>query len=132
VGFAALTTTPMTETRSVGIGGLLVVGIAVLLATTFLPAVLSYLGRNIDRPRWLARPLARFHAPTGWERWARFLLHRPWRAIAGGGIAVFSESLHPTLVVHLADDDENTRAAVKKAVAGEPVQIVSSGRFRKL
>ena len=88
VGFAALTTTPMTETRSVGIGGLLVVGIAVLLATTFLPAVLSYLGRNIDRPRWLARPLARFHAPTGWERWARFLLHRPWRAIAGGGIAI--------------------------------------------
>lgn len=88
VGFAALTTTPLTETRSVGIGGLLVVAIAVLLATTFLPALLSYLGRNIDRPRWLARPLARFHAPTGWERWARFLLHRPWRAIAGGGIAI--------------------------------------------
>ena len=37
-----------------------------------------------------------------------------------------------SLVVHLADDDENTRAAVKKAVAGGPVQIVSSGRFRKL
>jgi len=88
VGFAALTTTPMTETRSVGIGGLLVVASSVLLSTTFLPAVLSYLGRNIDRPRWLARPLARFHAPTGWERWARFLLHRPWRAIAGGGIAI--------------------------------------------
>jgi putative drug exporter of the RND superfamily len=88
VGFAALTTTPLTETRSVGIGGLLVVGTAVLLATTFLPALLAYLGRNIDRPRWLARPLARFSAPTGWERWARFLLHRPWRAIAGGGIAI--------------------------------------------
>src|SRR5258708_35956164 len=88
VGFAALTTTPMTETRSVGIGGLLVVASSVLLSTTFLPAVLSYLGRNIDRPRWLARPLARFHAPTGWERRARFLLHRPWRAIPGGGIAI--------------------------------------------
>jgi hypothetical protein len=36
-----------------------------------------------------------------------------------------------SLVVHLADDDENTRAAVKKAVAGEPVQIVRSGTFRK-
>src|SRR5258708_13542994 len=88
VGFAALTTTPMTETRSVGIGGLLVVASSVLLSTTFLPAVRSYLGRNIDRPRWLARPLARFHAPTGWERWARFLLHRPWPAVAGGGTAV--------------------------------------------
>jgi putative drug exporter of the RND superfamily len=88
VGFAALLTTPLVETRSVGIGGLLVVGIAVLLATTFLPAMLAILGRNIDRPRWLARPLARIHAPTGWERWARWLGHRPWRAIAGGGVTV--------------------------------------------
>jgi putative drug exporter of the RND superfamily len=85
VGFAALLTTPLTETRSVGIGGLLVVAVAIGLATTFLPALLSLLGRNIDRPRWLARPLARFHAPTGWERWARWLGHRPWRAIAIGG-----------------------------------------------
>ncbi len=88
VGFAALTTTPLTETRSVGIGGLLVVGVAVLLATTFLPAALAVLGRNIDRPKWLAGPLAKIHAPGGWERWARWLGHRPWRAIAGGGIAV--------------------------------------------
>ncbi|HEY6807508.1 MAG TPA: MMPL family transporter [Gemmatimonadales bacterium] len=84
VGFGALLTTPLTETRSVGIGGLIVVGVAILLATTLLPAILSLLGRNIDRPRWLARPLARFHAPTGWERWARWLGHRPWRAIALG------------------------------------------------
>ena len=87
VGFAALLTTPLTETRSVGIGGLLVVGVAVALATTFLPAVLSLLGRNIDRPKWLAQPLAKIHAPT-WERWARWLGHRPWHAIAVGGVAI--------------------------------------------
>ena len=88
VGFAALILTPLTETRSVGVGGLVVVGVAVLLATTFLPAALAMLGRNIDRPKWLARPLARIHAPTGWERWARTLAHRPWRAILGGGLTV--------------------------------------------
>jgi RND superfamily putative drug exporter len=88
VGFAALILTPLTETRSVGIGGLIVVAVAVLLATTFLPAALAILGRNIDRPRWLARPLARIHTPQGWERWARSLGHRPWRAILGGGLAV--------------------------------------------
>ena len=88
VGFAALILTPLTETRSVGIGGLIVVAVAVLLATTFLPAALAFLGREIDRPKWLARPLARIHAPTGWERWARSLGHRPWRAILGGGLAV--------------------------------------------
>ena len=68
VGFAALLTTPIVETQSVGVGGLLVVGVAVLLATTFLPAMLVVLGRNIDQPRWLG--------------------HRPWRAIAGGGLAI--------------------------------------------
>jgi len=61
VGFAALVFTPLSDTRSV---------------------------RNIDRPKWLARPLARFHAPTGWERWARWLGHRPWRAVAVGGMAI--------------------------------------------
>ncbi len=84
VGFGALILTPLTETRSVGIGGLIVVAVAVLLATTFLPAALAILGRNIDRPKWLARPLARIHTPAGWERWARSLGHRPWRAILGG------------------------------------------------
>src|SRR5206468_3921765 len=77
VGFAALVMTPLSDTRSVGVGGLLVVLAAVLLATTFLPALLAVLGRNIDRPRWLARPLARFHAPPAWARWASWLALRP-------------------------------------------------------
>src|SRR3989442_15447028 len=85
VGFAALVTTPLSDTRSVGVGGLLVVAVAVLLATTFLPAVLAILGRNIDPPKGLARPLAPVHPPTGWERWARWRGPRPWRAGAGGG-----------------------------------------------
>ncbi|MFN2572249.1 MAG: MMPL family transporter [Gemmatimonadales bacterium] len=88
VGFGALILTPLTETRSVGVGGLIVVAVAVLLATTFLPAALAILGRDIDRPKWLARMLAFIHTPQGWERWARSLGHRPWRAILGGGLAV--------------------------------------------
>ena len=65
LGFASLLVTPISETRSVGIGGLLVVTIAVLLAVTLLPASLSFLGRIIDKPRWLARRLAWYHAPAG-------------------------------------------------------------------
>src|SRR5216117_4380034 len=68
VGFAALVTTPLSDTRSVGVGGLFVVGAAVLLATTFLPAVLAILGRNIDRPKWLARPLAQIGRASCRER----------------------------------------------------------------
>src|SRR2546430_10695138 len=77
---------PISDTRSVGVGGLVVVGVAVLLATTFLPAALAILGRNIDRPKWLPRPLARIPAPDGWGGWARTLWHPPPRATFGRGL----------------------------------------------
>lgn len=88
VGLGGLFVIPLPETRSIAIGGVFVVAAAVALSTTLLPAVLSLLGRAIDRPRWLARRLAWYHAPFGWERWARWLGHHPWRAITIGGVVV--------------------------------------------
>jgi RND superfamily putative drug exporter len=88
VGFGALVFTPLIDTRSVGIGGLVVVAVAVLLSTTLLPALLALLGRTIDRPRSLARWLAWYHRPQVWERWARSLSRHPWRAIALGGFTI--------------------------------------------
>ncbi len=88
VGFASLLILPTSETRSMGIGGLLVVTAAVLLSTTLLPAVLAILGRSIDKPRWLARRLAWYHAPAPWERWARWLGQHPWRAIVIGAVVI--------------------------------------------
>ena len=35
------------------------------------------------------------------------------------------------LVVHVSNDDEATRAAIKQEVDDEPVRIVKSGEFRK-
>lgn len=88
VGFGALLLTPLVETQSVGIGGLVVVAVAVLLSTTLLPALLAVLGRQIDRPRWLARRLTWYHAPTAWEKWARSLSRNPLRALAVGGAII--------------------------------------------
>ena len=88
VGFAALLIPPMVETRSIGLSGLVVVAVAVLLSTTLLPALLAILGRAIDTPRWLARRLAWYHAPTIWERWARSLSRHPYRALTLGGLGV--------------------------------------------
>jgi RND superfamily putative drug exporter len=88
VGFAALLFTPLVETRSVGLGGLVVVAVAVLLSTTLLPALLAIMGRSIERPRWLARRLAWWHAPRIWETWARTLSRHPWRAVTLGGLAI--------------------------------------------
>ena len=88
VGFGALLFTPMIETRSVGIGGLIVVAVAVLLSVTLLPALLAVLGREIDRPKWLARRLAWYHAPQVWEKWARTLSRHPIRAMVYGGVTI--------------------------------------------
>src|SRR5439155_218315 len=88
VGFGALVLTPLIETRSLGIGGLIVVGVAVLLSTTLLPALLAMIGRDIDRPRWLARRLTWYHSPLGWEKWARSLARHPARALVLGSAAV--------------------------------------------
>ena len=88
VGFGALVFTPLVETRSVGLGGLIVVAVAVLLSTTLLPALLAMIGRGIDRPRWLARRLIWYHSPLGWEKWARTLARHPRRALLLGGTAV--------------------------------------------
>ncbi len=88
VGFGALLLTPLIETRSVGIGGLVVVGVAVLLSVTLLPALLAVLGREIDRPKWLAKRLAWYHAPQVWEKWARTLSRHPLRAMAYGGVVI--------------------------------------------
>jgi RND superfamily putative drug exporter len=88
VGFGALILTPLVETKSVGMAGLIVVGVAVLLSTTLLPALLALIGREIDRPRWLARRLTWYHSPRGWEKWARTLARRPGMALLLGGSAV--------------------------------------------
>ena len=53
------------------------VAVAVLLSITLLPALLAVLGREIDRPRWLARRLTWYHAPQVWEKWARTLSPAP-------------------------------------------------------
>jgi RND superfamily putative drug exporter len=86
VGFAALLIIPVPETRSIAMGGLLVVAVAVLLSVTLLPAGLAVLGRAIDGPQWLARLLAWYHHPLFWEPWARWLGYHPIRALAIGGV----------------------------------------------
>jgi len=96
VGFGALLLTPLSETRSVGIAGLVVVAIAVLLSTTLLPALLAVLGRNIDRPRWLAQRLAWYHRPQIWERWARNISRHPYR-FAALGVATIALLTYPAL-----------------------------------
>jgi RND superfamily putative drug exporter len=93
VGFAALLLTPIVETRSIGIGGMIVVGVAVALATTLLPALLAILGPRIDWPGWLARRLAWYHAREPWRRWARMIIAHPGRALFAGTLLIGAVAL---------------------------------------
>jgi RND superfamily putative drug exporter len=82
VGFAGLLFTPLVETRSIGVGGLVVVAVAVLLATSFLPAVLLLLGPGAARRWWRPGPVS---AAAFWGRWAQLLARRPtWALVASG------------------------------------------------
>src|SRR5690242_291883 len=81
-GFAGLVFTPLVETRSIGIGGLVVVVAAVALALTALPALLAVLGPRVARRVTLG---ASGSGAAAWERWARAVTrHAAWALVAAG------------------------------------------------
>jgi RND superfamily putative drug exporter len=85
VGLAALLVVPLAETRSVGTGGLIVVGVSILLSISFLPAALAIIGHAVEWPRGLARLTAPLRSETGWMRYAASLGRHPIRAIIISG-----------------------------------------------
>jgi putative drug exporter of the RND superfamily len=88
IGFAALLLTPLVETRSVGLAGIVVVAVMVLLAVTLLPAALMLLGSAVDWPRWLASRLAWYRQPTLWVGWASAIARWPLTALFAGGLVL--------------------------------------------
>lgn len=52
--------------------------------------------------------------------------------VNGIGIERGTDDNDYVLVIHVTDDDEATRAAIREEVDDEPVRIVKSGTFRKM
>jgi RND superfamily putative drug exporter len=82
IGLCGLLFTPLVETRSVGIGGLLVVVVSMLATLTLVPAILAAVGERIDYPIWMSRPLRNVRAEAMWERTAHWVMSHPWCALA--------------------------------------------------
>jgi putative drug exporter of the RND superfamily len=83
IGFAALLLVPVSEVRSIGMGGLVVTTVAVLVASTFLPVALAWLGPWIDVvPLRLWRWKTRFN----WRGWAQWVSRHPVAILVGGGL----------------------------------------------
>jgi hypothetical protein len=52
--------------------------------------------------------------------------------VNGIGIQRGTDDNDYVLVIHVTDDDEATRAAIREEVDDEPVRIVKSGTFKKM
>ncbi len=103
IGLAAMLFYRGTFLVSMGICGALVVAVSVLLALTFLPALLALLGRRIDR---LAIPVLR-PRPFGqgmWHRIALAVMRRPALVLVPT-VAVLLAAGTPFLHIHLASTD---------------------------
>jgi RND superfamily putative drug exporter len=84
IGFAAMLMVRVSEVRSIGMGGLIVTTVAVLVASTLLPVLLSWIGPWIDAGSlgFARRPATRQH----WRRWAHWVLRHPVAVLAVAGI----------------------------------------------
>jgi len=105
IGLLGLLFSPLLETRSVGIGGALVVCVSVLAALTLLPAALVLLGARIDwlpiTPRRAGRPrLLAF-----WRRLGGFVVRHPLVTLllAGGALLAIAA---PALRMNTGFSDE--------------------------
>jgi len=94
----------------------LAVGISVgvlmtmLAALTLLPAVLGFVGANIDKLR-----LPFLHRREGtdersvWYRWSRVIQHRPWRALVVGAVVLLVLAI-PLVSMRLGTGDASNRS----------------------
>lgn len=98
IGLAALLATGEPTISSIGIGGILVVLVAMAAALSLLPATLALLGDRIEVPRSLSRLIGRAHRAGFWHRWATVVMRRPV-LYAIVGIAVMAVLAWPTLTL---------------------------------
>jgi len=87
IGLLGLLFSPILETRSVGIGGALVVCVSVLAALTLLPAALVLLGRRIDWFPVIPHHRGRPRLLAFWRRLGGWVVRHPYTTLllAGGG-----------------------------------------------
>lgn len=94
IGFMALLFVPVSEVRSIAIGGLLVTGASVLMAVTLLPALLAMLGHRVNWGR-----IGRRRAQDGtvrWRKWGVFVCAHPVAVLVAAGLPVLLLAVQST------------------------------------
>lgn len=144
VALAGLFLIDATVVRSMAVGAIVVVGIAVLAAVTLLPALIAVLGHRVSEPGKIIGKLRRKRAPKSgpgfWERWTTMLMRRPLPfALAATAImlAIASPALvmkENTAAIAMFPEDFETRVGFDLAAqqlggpgALGPVELVFDG-----
>ena len=86
VGFLSLLLVPLTDLRSIAIGGSVVTMLSVLLATTLLPGVLALLGERIEFGRIGKRRSSGDASVDLWRRWSTAVVRRPLLVLFVAGV----------------------------------------------
>jgi len=76
IGFLGLLLVPLSDVRSIAVGGLLVTAAAVLLATTLLPALLAMLGHRLRTGSGSGESAEERHRGW-WRRWGTWVAAHP-------------------------------------------------------
>jgi len=134
IGFAAMLLVRVSEVRAIGMGGLLVTTVAVLVASTLLPIVLTWIGPWID-----AGSLGFARKPdTGrnWWRWANWVTRHPLGVLAVAGLPLLllaAQAAHLRVDLPrgrwLPESAESVRVlheidAVARGSFGEIIQVI--------
>ncbi len=86
IGLALLLFMPLPFMRGFGVGGLIIPTVSVIAAMTFLPVILSLLGRRLESVRMLPRRMMERradHEHGFWAKLAHWIMRRPWPVAIG-------------------------------------------------
>jgi RND superfamily putative drug exporter len=124
VSLAGLFLVPNATVRSMAVGAIIVVAVSLLAAATFLPALITALGRWVEHPGAAGRALGRAGAALSrgksgssfWERQTRRATRFPWLTVAGTlavlvllALPMLGMSLNESSVDQLSPDDQARR-----------------------
>ena len=108
ISFLGILLMGFTFIEGVAVGGASAVLVVMLASVTLLPAVLGFVGKNIDRlhvPRLLHRHKS--EQESMWFRWSRVVQRRPW-PLALAGLIVLLVLATPLLSIELGFGDAGT------------------------
>ena len=104
IGLVSMVLIPIPVIRSIGIGGLLIPLVSVCAAITFLPAMLSLLGRRINSVRVMPKRIVEgTDEERGfWWRWSHLVMRRPL-LIGGIGLVIVVLLMVPAIQLNASE-----------------------------